>query len=361
MKRSHAIFLAMLLSLCPPLAAAAVDVEFKRAIQYGSVNDVKAAVARGTNLAQRDDFGNTPLHWAAEAQRGEKVRALLDAGMDVNARNKFGETPLHRVIDMDARWMPAIEALLERKGLDLEVADERGRTTLYLASELPDLARAKRLLAMGAKDSIHAAALRGEASAVVRAIEDGIDVNAADSTGATPLLLAARRGHVELIRLLAGRGGKIDMADPQGLTPLMAAAHAGQIDAVGNLLDLGADLNLTDRGEYSFIDYAIIRIRDRNGHEHEKADDLAQRVLANPRAKPPLRAVALLRQADVALDGKNPQQAEALYRRAVAESPRSRAGINAAFNLARLLKVQNRHASAAETLIPLLVEDVNPK
>src|SRR5205823_14794414 len=139
--------------------------------------DVKTAITRGADLAQRDDFGNTPLHWAAGSQSGEKVRALLDAGVDINARNKFGETPLHCVIAHDERWVPAIEALLERKGLDLEAADKQGRTLLYLASGLPNLARANRLLTMGAKDSIHAAALRGETPAVVRTIEAGGDVN----------------------------------------------------------------------------------------------------------------------------------------------------------------------------------------
>jgi ankyrin repeat protein len=52
----------------------------------------------------------------------------------------------------------------------------------------------------------------------------GINVNAADKNGPTPLSRAANRGHEAVVgRLLAAPGIDINVADKNGKTPLLVA------------------------------------------------------------------------------------------------------------------------------------------
>lgn len=42
-----------------------------------------------------DDYGNTPLHWAAEKNQVESVKFLLSKGANPNLRNYNMMAPLH--------------------------------------------------------------------------------------------------------------------------------------------------------------------------------------------------------------------------------------------------------------------------
>lgn len=42
-----------------------------------------------------DDYGNTPLHWAAEKNQVESVKFLLSKGANPNLRNSNMMAPLH--------------------------------------------------------------------------------------------------------------------------------------------------------------------------------------------------------------------------------------------------------------------------
>ncbi|MCO6416272.1 ankyrin repeat domain-containing protein [Siccirubricoccus sp. KC 17139] len=76
--------------------------------------------------------------------------------------------------------------------------------------------------------------------------------------GTDPVVLAARHGRVEVLRLLLQAGGVAQAeGDPDGPpTALMAAAEAGQEEAVALLLEYGADPALRDRQGRTAADLA---------------------------------------------------------------------------------------------------------
>lgn len=45
-----------------------------------------------------DDYGNTPLHWAAEKNQVESVKFLLSKGANPNLRNSNMMAPLHLAV-----------------------------------------------------------------------------------------------------------------------------------------------------------------------------------------------------------------------------------------------------------------------
>jgi ankyrin repeat protein len=86
-------------------------------------------------------------------------------------------------------------------------------------------------------------------------ILNGTSVNARDSKGNTPIIIAAGRGHVSVISLLLEHGASVEDSTQLGLfegkTVLSWASSQGRVQAVGLLLQAGADPNkIPNRGVF---------------------------------------------------------------------------------------------------------------
>jgi ankyrin repeat protein len=73
------------------------------------------------------------------------------------------------------------------------------------------------------------AARRGDATAVTRLLDEGVDVNSKFRYGATALSYACDRGHLEVVKVLLARGADVNIKDSfYGLTPLSWASGPAQ-------------------------------------------------------------------------------------------------------------------------------------
>jgi hypothetical protein len=83
------------------------------------------------------------------------------------------------------------------------------------------------------------AAERGDLEQVKRSLEQGVNVNNANTTGNTALTDASEHGHVEMVRLLLDRGANINVktySPGQGLTALGFAVLGRYFDVILELL-----------------------------------------------------------------------------------------------------------------------------
>jgi ankyrin repeat protein len=203
----------------------------RKACKKGDIEAVKQYLAAGANVNAGGVFRATPLHLAAWLGHKEIAELLITNGADVNAKKAVeGETPLHEAA---AYGNKEIAELLIVNGANVNVKDKGtgsrvGRTALNWADgETADLLR-KHGGKTGselrdwnaAKESIHIAAKAGHIEAVKKHLIDGVDVNAKDKLGSTPLHSAAYYGRKEVGELLIANGADVNAMGDYSITPL---------------------------------------------------------------------------------------------------------------------------------------------
>ncbi|MCA7010841.1 ankyrin repeat domain-containing protein [Wolbachia endosymbiont of Tribolium confusum] len=237
------------------------------ATEDGHVETISTLLkAKGIDVNALDqEYGRIPLHFAAENSRVDVVKLLIEKGADVNAADQDGRTPLHFTVENGHR---DIVKLLIKKGADVNAADQDGKTPLHFAAENDHKDVVRLLIKVGAginaenRDGwtpLHFAAENSHVDIVKLLIEKGANVNAAGRDiwilhrwtlyggvlyGWTPLHLATKDGCVEIVNtLLKAKGINVNAADQDGKTPLHFAAENSHVDIVKLLIEKGADVN----------------------------------------------------------------------------------------------------------------------
>jgi ankyrin repeat protein len=142
---------------------------------------------------------------------------------------------------------PATVSRLLALGFDPNTVNDKGNTGLLQALLEPSLKVVHELLAHPKLDvnvlnphdesALMIAALRGHEDIVAKLLARQADVN---KTGWTALHYAAASGHLKIMRMLIEQHAFLDAESPNGTTPLMMAAGYGNGAAVKLLLDEGA-------------------------------------------------------------------------------------------------------------------------
>jgi len=103
------------------------------AVSAGRTQEVRELIRAGPELVnERDRFGRTPLHWAAQEGHAEIAEYLIAEGARIDVKDKppLGCTPLHVAVGCGQETV--VRVLLD-DGASLDVRDEQGRTPLDTA------------------------------------------------------------------------------------------------------------------------------------------------------------------------------------------------------------------------------------
>jgi hypothetical protein len=103
----------------------------------------------------------------------------------------------------------------------------------------------------------HAARLGFRDLAVHLIAENPEHVNAWGGRGVTPMHVAAREGHADILSVLIEHGADVDVRKT-GETPLHHASRYGKVEAGQCLLDRGADINARNNSDWTALDLAAI-------------------------------------------------------------------------------------------------------
>jgi len=180
----------------------------------------KMLIEAGTDVNRADTGGETLLHLAAGNDDVAMVKDLVDAGAKIDLRGAEGKTPI--IYALEKNRIKSADLLL-KKGADLNVADRRRKTALHYMAPLQ--------LASGLISQVPS---------------EGVNLNARDDTGMTPVLAAAAAARWNNVDLLASRGADVNIADSSGKTVLLMAAEKGNVNLLKSLVEKGGDVRKAD-------------------------------------------------------------------------------------------------------------------
>lgn len=165
---------------------------------------------------------------AVRAGNAAKVQSMLRQGVDPNTQ--------------DAKKQSAL--LIALQGGALEVAD------ILIANPRTDVNK----LSENDESPLMLAAIKGFSTQAKALIVRDALVN---KTGWTPLHYAASQADTALITLMIDNYAYIDAESPNGTTPLMMAARYGTLEGVKLLLEEGADPMLKNQLGLTAYDFAM--------------------------------------------------------------------------------------------------------
>lgn len=170
----------------------------------------------------------------------QQVELLLKRGFDPNTIDpERGETGLILALRENHAAVAAI--LMRASGIDLEAKARNGDTALMIAAIKQNKDAVQMLIALDAEvnrpgwTALHYAASVGANEIVQLLLDASAYIDAESPNKTTPLMMAARGGHILTVKLLLDEGADATLKNDQGLSAIDLARQFNHVDIVEGL------------------------------------------------------------------------------------------------------------------------------
>ena len=214
--------------------------DFENELRSGNIGRIALCISKGSEVNTPLPEGRFPLHFVIQdnniANSFAVVQYLVSRGARIDTRNNKGKTSLHLASESDR--FDIVEYLVS-KGAQLNIQDNQGRTPLHLAAWMSRFHIVKHLVSKGAK----------------------IDIQ--DHEGKTALYLAAELNAydvveyngIAIVKYLVSEGADLNAKNKNGQIPLYAVAHNGDLELFKFMVSQGADWKVRDNNGVSVLEY----------------------------------------------------------------------------------------------------------
>jgi ankyrin repeat protein len=243
------------------------------AAREGKIDAARLLLDAGANVNEVDKNDISPLFMAISNNHPDMARFLIEKGANINAKDWYGRTPLFAAVemrnaDMDYRTFELLQTPEDRKAmLDLiKMLLDKGVDPNIQVTEVPPLRSWMYLLGgslawvdFTGQTPFLLASLSGDVSTMRLLLEYKADPKIATYSGTTPLMAAAGVNWVfnqtytegepallEAVKLCVELGMDVNAKNSMGLTPVMGAANRGSDSIIEYLVSKGAKLDVKD-------------------------------------------------------------------------------------------------------------------
>ncbi|HUT82778.1 MAG TPA: ankyrin repeat domain-containing protein [Candidatus Bathyarchaeia archaeon] len=152
------------------------------AVFKGDIKGIENALEKGANINSKDDRDLSILRWAVRRNHEDIVKLLLEKNVEINAVSNMGWTAL---MEACMGGINILVKLLIANGADVNIKTTVNATALYFAAYEGYLDIVKLLLKNGADPSVV------------------VDTSSFDDESfETPITIAIKKGHMEIVELL---------------------------------------------------------------------------------------------------------------------------------------------------------------
>ncbi|XP_059176229.1 ankyrin-1-like [Physella acuta] len=220
------------------------------ATQHVSTYIAQILIEKKANINIRNTEGETALHFAVKNNNFHIVCTLLEQEANINEPNNAGQTPLFFAYNCK------ITEYLIEKGAEINLQDKSGETALHLMAKSKEYA-------------------------VYILLEHGANPNISTHEGQTPLMYAANKVDLDLMKALVKHRADVNSLDCNGRNACMHAVmgvkgksssyleYGEYFSVKGSLFKMievlalaGAKLNLLDNENRSLIVYIILNVEN---------------------------------------------------------------------------------------------------
>lgn len=201
-------------------------------------------LSKGADLSLKSGVFNwTSLHAAAEAGNIEHIQVLLSHGADPSILDSRKFTP--RLVAIENNNFDAAQVLADHEMAQNKIANKPNlqieNTNVLQTEELNLQDQFSRL-----SPALHSCAALGDVMMVRRLLDDGADVDSRAPDCSTPAMIAAEKGHLDVLDLLKERGADFSARDFGGGSALHYACSKRRITVIPSLLECGLQFTDTD-------------------------------------------------------------------------------------------------------------------
>jgi ankyrin repeat protein len=178
----------------------------------------------------------SPESFVERVSKGDMVtvRTLIQAGLSVAAvEASTGSSVLFAAVEADSA--PMVSLLFGQRA-NPGAVDKAGCTPLMSAAKA------------------------GHLHALQALIEGGAGINTRDPEGRTALMYAAAENRAQAIAILVRLGAKVDLSDKTGMTALMVATKTRQVEAVAMLVSCGAPTTMRNADGLTAREIAVQKL-----------------------------------------------------------------------------------------------------